>query len=404
MTQDTMIRDAIEKRFTPDLYNLRQQAEQYNPQPQTQTYTVQAGDTLSQIAQRYGTTVGDITGYRSGNPDLIYPGEQLTIGGGMTPTQPAAQPATQPLTPQAPQYEPMEEPHIETWRSQADEYDRMVQDIFDRMKNMETSRFKEEYESREMAYKREQIDMIDTEIADLRAQRDENILQVKRNPNVSAAVMSGEVAKLTDFYNAQINNKINERNSIGEQYNSELQTINETVRREMADIEREMYYYSGLAEQARQSIQSYQDALRQAMLDDRQQDQFDQRLALDYTRLAQGVGGASPVNLQIITDRFTGEPIGVFNPRTGEISNPIGEMQGLGESTGSVMTQAQMAEVQRGVAAMISSGMSKDEAIARVRSLYLDPQVEAAYIREIENQYPGAIRSFFSGLKEKVWR
>ena len=50
--------------------------------PTAQTYTVKAGDTLSAIAARYGVNINQITGYKSGNPNLIYPGEVLTIGGG----------------------------------------------------------------------------------------------------------------------------------------------------------------------------------------------------------------------------------------------------------------------------------------------------------------------------------
>jgi len=46
-----------------------------------QTYTVKSGDTLSAIAAKYGTSVGSISGYKSGNPNLIYPGEVLSIGG-----------------------------------------------------------------------------------------------------------------------------------------------------------------------------------------------------------------------------------------------------------------------------------------------------------------------------------
>lgn len=41
------------------------------------TYTVRSGDTLSGIAQRLGVSMSQITGYRSGNPSLIYPGEVL---------------------------------------------------------------------------------------------------------------------------------------------------------------------------------------------------------------------------------------------------------------------------------------------------------------------------------------
>lgn len=43
------------------------------------SYTVRAGDTLSGIAARYGTSVAAIGGYRSGDPNLIYPGEVVQI-------------------------------------------------------------------------------------------------------------------------------------------------------------------------------------------------------------------------------------------------------------------------------------------------------------------------------------
>ena len=45
----------------------------------TQTVKVQSGDTLSAIAAKYGISVGDISGYSSGNPNLIFPGENLTL-------------------------------------------------------------------------------------------------------------------------------------------------------------------------------------------------------------------------------------------------------------------------------------------------------------------------------------
>ena len=44
-------------------------------------YTVRAGDTVSGIAAKYGVPTSAISGFRSGNPNLIYPGEVLTIGG-----------------------------------------------------------------------------------------------------------------------------------------------------------------------------------------------------------------------------------------------------------------------------------------------------------------------------------
>lgn len=43
----------------------------------TRTYVVRSGDYLGAIAARLGVNVGSLTGYRSGNPNLIYPGEVL---------------------------------------------------------------------------------------------------------------------------------------------------------------------------------------------------------------------------------------------------------------------------------------------------------------------------------------
>lgn len=48
-------------------------------------YTVRAGDTVSGIAAAYGVPTSAISGFRSGNPNLIYPGEVLTIGGAKKP-------------------------------------------------------------------------------------------------------------------------------------------------------------------------------------------------------------------------------------------------------------------------------------------------------------------------------
>lgn len=50
------------------------------PQPKpSQSYVVKSGDSLSRIASQYGVSTSKISGYRSGNPNLIFPGEVLTI-------------------------------------------------------------------------------------------------------------------------------------------------------------------------------------------------------------------------------------------------------------------------------------------------------------------------------------
>ena len=58
--------------------------------PSGRTYTVQAGDTLSGIAAKFGVSTSAISGYRSGNPNIIYPGEVLTINGGSAASKPGA--------------------------------------------------------------------------------------------------------------------------------------------------------------------------------------------------------------------------------------------------------------------------------------------------------------------------
>ncbi|MHB9130683.1 MAG: C40 family peptidase [Armatimonadota bacterium] len=79
----------------------------------TLTYTVQAGDTLSEIAYRYSTPLDDLAKLNNvGNPDLIYVGQELTLPAGAalrgedpmldaSPIMPVAQPST--IVPAPPQ-------------------------------------------------------------------------------------------------------------------------------------------------------------------------------------------------------------------------------------------------------------------------------------------------------------
>jgi len=53
------------------------------------SYTVKSGDTLSGIGARYGVDWHTISGYRSGNPNLIFPGEVVSWGGGSPAPAPA---------------------------------------------------------------------------------------------------------------------------------------------------------------------------------------------------------------------------------------------------------------------------------------------------------------------------
>jgi len=65
----------------------------------SQKYTVKSGDTLSAIAKQYGVGTGSISGYKSGNPNLIYPNEVLSINGSNNNTIQASNIAPAPNVP-----------------------------------------------------------------------------------------------------------------------------------------------------------------------------------------------------------------------------------------------------------------------------------------------------------------
>jgi LysM repeat protein len=71
------------------------------PTPAPSTYTVRRGDTLSAIAARYGSTVAALAAWnRLANPNLLYPGQVLTLYGLGGPTTPqSGQSGSGPVTP-----------------------------------------------------------------------------------------------------------------------------------------------------------------------------------------------------------------------------------------------------------------------------------------------------------------
>ncbi len=82
---------------TPDDGNTTTDTNTSNPAPTTGTYTVAAGDTLSNIARRFGTSVTAIA-QENGitNPNLIFPGQVLNIPGATTVVDAAPQPTPAP--------------------------------------------------------------------------------------------------------------------------------------------------------------------------------------------------------------------------------------------------------------------------------------------------------------------
>jgi cell wall-associated NlpC family hydrolase len=84
------------------------------------SYTVQPGDTLREIATAHGVSVTAIINYEANgitNPDVIYPGQDITIPGGSAPVvaEVVSEPAPEPVAEPAPEpvAEPVPEPQPE---------------------------------------------------------------------------------------------------------------------------------------------------------------------------------------------------------------------------------------------------------------------------------------------------
>jgi N-acetylmuramoyl-L-alanine amidase len=84
---------------------------------QTDSYTVQKGDSLSKIAGKFNISVGELKSWNSLNSDLIVIGQQLAVtGGAVTETAPVKQEAAQTETPkqEAPKQEEKQEAPAQT--------------------------------------------------------------------------------------------------------------------------------------------------------------------------------------------------------------------------------------------------------------------------------------------------
>lgn len=70
-----------------DITPVTHAAPKTTPAPSSTTYTVQSGDTLGAIAHKLGTTVAHLVAANNiSNPNLIYPGQQLSINATPAPT------------------------------------------------------------------------------------------------------------------------------------------------------------------------------------------------------------------------------------------------------------------------------------------------------------------------------
>ena len=181
-----------------------------------QNYTVQAGDTLSAIARKLGVGVNDITGFRSGNPDLIFPQEILQIN----KRNPIVQPLQgQELLSGKQQQQPSD---LSVSNTQDNQNQQVLNDIESQTGAFFSSNdfsinpvgtlkefVSQVMESLNLPDFNSEIGKITTEIEDLENERDEAIAVEQDNPFLSQSLSDRKIAAINRDSENIINNRVN---------------------------------------------------------------------------------------------------------------------------------------------------------------------------------------------------
>lgn len=297
---------------------------QLAPKSESSKYKVKKGDTLSGIASQLGVGMDSISGYRSGNKDLIYEGEELNVGK-PAPKKTESSSYVDEVKTQLNENdtEESDDPYgLGKVRLDIEETTKKRDDAFAELKDISTKTFEDEYKSRKLEEKKQKMSLLDSEIASKKAERDAAIAKVRANPGLSAAQMTGDIKKMSDYANSEINNLIAERNGVAGEYNNELEEIDRLVTNTVKDKSLEYGYYDDVLKDLTGQVSEYSKAMREELQDERQADQFDRQLAqaLEIATMNANKKGSDSSNLQLKSDPNTGDPLYWFDTETGDIT------------------------------------------------------------------------------------
>ncbi|MBU2527526.1 MAG: LysM peptidoglycan-binding domain-containing protein [Bacteroidetes bacterium] len=231
-TQQPAQPQAVQQPQQQAIQQPQQQPQQQPIKPQVGVATqhkVRTGETLSSIAQRYGVPVSAISGYRSNDPNLIYPDEMLDI---QAPQQVQAQaPVTPPMAPpMVAQQGPITDPSgatvsqegaiIEAPEAPPEEVEQfsnqygflskqLAQGFTQNPTQMLTALIDQVMRITGLPDARENINNISKEIEEIENERDDKIAEIQDNPWVSAGTKQGRTAKIRDKYEQRLSNRIN---------------------------------------------------------------------------------------------------------------------------------------------------------------------------------------------------
>lgn len=282
------------------------------------SHIVQSGDTLGAIAKRLGTTVNNLTGFKSGNADLIYPGETITV---KAPTNSQAtdrattirseltdSPATTTTSPDSTLTDTGGF-DFNSLKTRLDDVKTKKDEAFKKLDNFQTSRYDSLVKERDLDGTRTAISSLDDQIAQKKQERDQALAKIRKNPGASAATLTGEGKVASDLLNNEINNLIGQRNSKANEYNSALGEIDSVVSREAKDLQTALGFYTDSETELNGLVSAYQKALIDQLTreEDRSFDEadnlrdFEQALQIAQIKASNSGGGT---NYTILTDQF----------------------------------------------------------------------------------------------------
>lgn len=244
----------------------------------SKTYQVKAGDTLSAIAKNSGVKIGDISGYKSGNPDLIQPGEKLTLGG-TTPTEATdyASKVKEGLTGTPSTSEP---DYLTGLQTKIGKATKALETSTSGLKGMKENAYNTEYSASELPKIKTELSDLDTQIAQKKAERDQAVQGFKGNAGLSAAQMTGMAAKISDKANAEINNLIEQRNAKAGAYNTGLTELTTKVGAKTGDAETAYNAAKDLLSSLTGQAKDYQTNLLNMLKNEQTKNYQDQSLAI----------------------------------------------------------------------------------------------------------------------------
>jgi len=293
------------------------------------SYTVKKGDTLGSIAKRLGTSVNNLTGFRSGNKDLIFPGEKISV---KAPTNDKSTTRVDTIKTElsdSPSTSDTGGFDFNSLQSQLNESKSAREKAFKDLEGFRSRRYEELTKERDLDGSRNEISRLDDLITQKKNERDASINKIRNNPGASASTLTGEVSRATDLLNSEINNLIGQRNQKANDYNSILSEIDTILGNEVGDLQSNLDFYTKQESQFTDLLDSYNKSVIEQL---RREEDRDNDLADDLRDFEQAlelakIKGNSSENAGVnytITKDFLGNPIAVNKKDPTDVV-PIGD-------------------------------------------------------------------------------